>query len=74
MLGIYANEDVRYGTFAQRLRSECGTQEIMTKNLGPNLPNTYARGVSIHSCYSSFYVTHTTILTTIGNNMITKGR
>jgi hypothetical protein len=44
MLGIDANEDVRYGTFAQRLRSECGLKEIMTKNLGPNLPNTYARG------------------------------
>jgi hypothetical protein len=29
--------------------------------------------VSFHSCYSSFYVTHTIILTTIGNNTITKG-
>jgi hypothetical protein len=42
MLGIDANEDVRYGTLAQRLRSECGLHEIMTRNLGPNLPNTYA--------------------------------
>ena len=44
ILGIDANEDVRSGTFAQRLRSECGLQKIMIKNLGHNLPNTYARG------------------------------
>jgi hypothetical protein len=44
ILGIDVNEDVRYGSFASRLRSECGLQEIMIKNYGCNLPNTYARG------------------------------
>jgi hypothetical protein len=42
ILGIDVNEDIRYRSFASRLRSECGLQEIMTKNHGHNLPNTYA--------------------------------
>jgi hypothetical protein len=44
ILGIDVNEDVRNGSFARRLRAECGMQEIMVKNYGTNLPNTYTRG------------------------------
>jgi hypothetical protein len=44
ILGIDVNEDVRNGSFARRLRVECGLQEIMIKNHGNDLPNTYARG------------------------------
>jgi hypothetical protein len=46
ILGIDANEDVRSGPFARRLHLECGLQEIMIRQLGLNLPNTYARGTA----------------------------
>jgi hypothetical protein len=46
ILGIDVNEDIRSGSFARRIRLECGLQEIMIRNFGQNLPHTYARGSS----------------------------
>jgi hypothetical protein len=47
ILGIDANEDVQTSFLAHRLHSECGLQEIMIRNYGENLPNTYARGLTL---------------------------
>jgi hypothetical protein len=44
IVGIDVNEDVRTGSFARRLRLECGLREVMFGTYGLNLPNTYARG------------------------------
>jgi hypothetical protein len=46
ILGIDVKEDIRSGIFARRIRLECGLQEIMIRNFGPSLPNTYAQGSS----------------------------
>jgi hypothetical protein len=44
ILGIDVNDDVRTGPLSRRHPLDCGLQEVMFRQHGPNLPNTYAHG------------------------------